>query len=242
MPDIDKAWETVRAKYLPRFVGMARKHGAIAVTPFSQANMLKAVDPNSTGWCYGLSLGYLLSIGNPFVPDDFIADAHVSAAISANLDPSKVGKYGSFTGFTQDVHGYQNYWPSQYQTEGELKKIGLTTREWDKVFDDTFYRFTKVAAYIADAPAETFFLIKSPNHAMAASSRITKLGSPAGWRFFDPNFGEVVFGSASDFKEFFVAWFDQDKIQKSYKGSRGGQRGAPPASSLVLTLCAFERG
>ena len=233
MPDLDKSWEKVRSIYLPKFVGKARENQASKVVPFSQANMLLSLDPKSGGWCYGLSLGWLVSLKSPSSNGGFAEQVYTAAA--ANLgNKDAPGRYGNFSGFVSDVKTFQNYWPSKYQTEETVQNVGLNTQEWDHTFNDRFFRFSKVAEYITGKTKNSYFLVKSPNHCMAAAC------DKDGFHFFDPNFGEVVFPSPANFKTFFVFWFDQKGIQTAYKGSEGGGKNAPPASSLVLKLCHFS--
>jgi hypothetical protein len=227
---MDTSWEKVRQK-LPIFVALAREYNAASVTPLSQANLLKAINPNSHGLCYGMAIAYLVEVfsqGGSGV--NFVANAHLAAAEAAR--PHEVRRIGDWTGKVNDL---QSHWPSEYQTVDDLKRVGLNTKvAWDVTFDQTFYRFTKVADYIIGCASGSAIIIKSPNHAMAAHRKGGRFA------FFDPNFGEVVFTAAGDFRSFFVKWFDRDFIQKAYKGSEGGGRNAPPAKSLVLELCVFQ--
>jgi YopT-type cysteine protease-like protein len=236
MPDMDTNWERVRQK-LPEFVSLARTYHATSVLPLSQANLLKAINPESSGICYGLSMGYLIEINTPGSSSTrFVELAHHWASVA-----SEKGKIGAMThevyklgNWSGRINSFQSYWPAKYRTVEEFRDAGLTTEvAWDVTFDQILRRFTKVAEYITGCSSVSAILIKTPNHAMAA---FVKNGS---YGFFDPNFGEVTFASPKNFTGFFVKWFDKDFIQKAYKGTAGGRKDAPPAKSLVLKLCVF---
>ncbi|HUN38663.1 MAG TPA: YopT-type cysteine protease domain-containing protein [Acetobacteraceae bacterium] len=233
MPDLDKSWEKVRA-YMPRYVQMARANQAKAIVPFSQSLYLSIVDSNSTGACYGFSLGWLVFLRAPQSNgSSFVEEAFLMAASFKTLD-EKGKRDAKFTGYQGQLNSYQMYWPSEYQTVDELKRAGLSLVKWDQQIPGHSSSMLKaLTAHLTDGSKGEYFLIKSPNHAMAAAHHNGR------YAFFDPNFGEAAFDSSNSFKEFVQKWMGQDKIQQSYKGVQGGRRDAPPAKHLSLQVCGF---
>lgn len=230
MPDLDKAWEQIKDK-LPLFVATARKHGAVDVVPTSQSLILKELSPESSGWCYGLSMAYIIGISRGESPAIVIGNGYQTAGLQkGGADADKV-RIGQWTGSIRNLQSHQH---AKYQCEEDSERVGLRLKDWDVEFSDRFYRFTKVATALIGL-GTGFSLVNSPNHSMAATA------APGNFGFYDPNFGAVTFRTAQEFIRFFVEWFDNGFIQRSYKGVTGGLRNAPPASSLVIKLRTWTR-
>ena len=241
MPDLDTSWNKVRDK-MPEFVTAARSCGATDIVLTSQSLLLQELAPTSSGWCYGLSMAYIIGRKLGQSPAAIIANGYQAAGLQRTQtlrtqsfapatqgDTDDIARIGQWSGPIKLNNDYNH---SQYQTEEELR--GLKTKDWNLKFDQTFFRFAKAAEALVQV-GNGYALICTPNHAMAAAIGTT-------YSFYDPSFGSATFSSAKQFQDFFVKWFDKDFIQKSYKGTRDGLKNAPPAKSLVLKLRTFVPG
>lgn len=228
MPDLDKSWEKVRALYMPRYVQMARENQATAIVPFSQSLYLSIVDSESTGACYGFSLGWLV-----FLRDQnsnghsFVEEAFLMAASFKSLD-EKGKRAAQFTGYQGKLTDYQMYWPSKYQIVDELKKVGLNLVKWDQEIPGNSSSMLKaLTAALTDGTNGEYFLIKSPNHAMATAHHNGR------YAFFDPNFGEAAFGSSNDFAGFVRNWMGRTKFSRPIREQREVGETRLPRSALA---------
>jgi hypothetical protein len=226
MPDMDKSWNKVRDK-LPEFIALARKFNATDIVPTSQALILAELSPDSGGWCFGLSMAYIIGMARGDSAASIIGNGYQAAGFAAGkTDQTRIGQW---TGNIRNYHSRQH---AEYQVSEDVGQAGLITSEWNTEYSDYFGRFGKVAKGLVSI-GTGYALVNSPNHSMAAAVGRT-------FSFYDPNFGSVTFATAQQFQDFFVAWFDKDFIQRSYKGTAGGAKNGPPAKSLVIKLCVFQ--
>ena len=136
--------------------------------------------------------------------------------------------------------------------KGKMKEffagIGLEPVK-DNRFDDAFFRNKAVGKYIAsDEPL--YSIIKSRVHIMAAVSH--PYGDRSAYTFFDPNFGEAVFKSATHLTSFVAAFFSKKVINKGYRPAMADLSSVPlmgeaekklykeETKSLILTVESFK--
>ncbi len=241
MPEMDRAWNSVRDK-LPEFINLARKFSATDIVPTAQALILSELSPTSSGWCFGLSMAYVIGMAKGETPASIIANGYQAAGlangqasrVAVNAPPglSDLAQQARIGQWTGNVKNYQSHQHAEYQVSDDVGPAGLVTTQWNTEYSDVFRRFAKVARGLVDI-GNGYALVNSPNHSMAAAIGRT-------FSFYDPNFGSVTFATAQQFQDFFTAWFDRDFIQKAYKGTAGGAKNGPPARSLVIKLCVFQ--